>query len=138
MPAPAEEIVLAVLLVGDRYLMQLRDETPAIEAPGIWGLFGGRVERGERPADAMAREIREELTVDIPDFRFLWNTDGVDPRSGNPRTYWFYEADFTAWWGRERLTEGRAARCFSYGELAGLPMPSILRETLTRHRACSR
>lgn len=123
-----------MLLVDGCYLMQLRDDTPAIEAPGVWGLFGGRVEHGEQPVDAMAREIREELTVDIPAFTFLWSTTGVGPQSRRPRTYLFYEADFTAWWGKERLTEGRAARCFPYDHLAAVPMPDVLRETLARHQ----
>lgn len=31
-----------------------------------WGLPGGRIERGESPADAVLRELAEELTVEVP------------------------------------------------------------------------
>ena len=44
-----------------RYLMQLRDMAPDIAYPGHWGLFGGTVDDGEKPLDALRRELWEEL-----------------------------------------------------------------------------
>ena len=32
---------------------------------GIWGLPGGRIDRGERPVQTARRELYEELTVDV-------------------------------------------------------------------------
>lgn len=37
--------------------------------PEKWGLVGGGVEEGEEPIDAVAREIKEEIGLDIDDFR---------------------------------------------------------------------
>ena len=53
----------AALLVNEtgRYLMQQRDDFAWINYPDFWGSFGGAVEHGERPADALRRELREEI-----------------------------------------------------------------------------
>lgn len=41
--------------------MQLRDDIPGILYPGHWGLFGGHMESGETPAEAVERELLEEI-----------------------------------------------------------------------------
>lgn len=44
-----------------KVLLYQRDENPAIREPGKWDLFGGKVEAGERPSDAIVREVQEEI-----------------------------------------------------------------------------
>ena len=41
--------------------MQLRDTLPNIFYPAHWGCFGGAVNDGEKPLDALVREVEEEL-----------------------------------------------------------------------------
>jgi 8-oxo-dGTP diphosphatase len=57
----AVEVALAMLQRNGRWLMQLRDEIPGIVAPGCWGLFGGHMDPGETPEQAVRRELLEEI-----------------------------------------------------------------------------
>lgn len=60
------EVAIAILTQGDRVLMQLRDDVPNIIYPGFWGFFGGHLEAGETPLEAVQREVSEEISYTIP------------------------------------------------------------------------
>ncbi|MFH1589506.1 MAG: NUDIX domain-containing protein [archaeon] len=36
-----------------------------------WGFFGGHIEEGETPEQAIIREIKEELSFDLKEFKFI-------------------------------------------------------------------
>jgi 8-oxo-dGTP diphosphatase len=55
------EVALAMLRRDGRWLMQLRDDVAGIVAPGCWGLFGGHLDAGESPEQAVRRELLEEI-----------------------------------------------------------------------------
>ncbi len=48
---------------NDHWLMQKRP--PGKPHAGLWEFPGGKVEGGELPADALVRELKEELTIDV-------------------------------------------------------------------------
>jgi 8-oxo-dGTP pyrophosphatase MutT (NUDIX family) len=62
------EASIAILPQGDRFLMQLRDNIPEIFYAGLWGLFGGQIEPGETPEDAIVRELEEEIGYVPPSY----------------------------------------------------------------------
>ncbi len=60
--APREAIAIAIIVDNNgRVLLQLRDNTPGLEGANMWGFFGGHLEAGETPAEALLRELQEEL-----------------------------------------------------------------------------
>ena len=69
--------VKAVIYSDDKFLLQLRDQKQGIFYPGVWGLFGGSVDDGEKPIDALKRELFEEIGLEIKDAKLLfsWNHD---------------------------------------------------------------
>lgn len=58
---PGNAAVGILVLDDGRYIMQLRDNIPNIFYPNHWGCFGGAVDPGERPLQALKRELEEEL-----------------------------------------------------------------------------
>lgn len=57
------EVVAAAVIRDGRLLLAQRTRPP--ELAGLWELPGGKIEPGETPADAVRRELGEELGVEV-------------------------------------------------------------------------
>ena len=60
MTSPRAQVAAAVLRRDDTFLLGLRAAYPS-----VWDLPGGHVDDGETPAQAVRRELIEELSVEI-------------------------------------------------------------------------
>jgi 8-oxo-dGTP pyrophosphatase MutT (NUDIX family) len=121
--APANAAVALITVGHGRYLMQLRDQKPGIFYPGHWGVFGGAIDMGETPEQALSRELQEELGLATSLVRYFtaftidFSYAGLGPVERH-----YYEAQIgDPDLARLRLGEGREMRVFSATELLSMP-----------------
>ena len=65
---------IAQVLLFDRngrLLIYLRDNKSDIPFPDHWDFFGGHLENGETPDQALVREVGEELGLALKDWKFF-------------------------------------------------------------------
>ena len=108
-------------------LLQQRDDNPAIRYPGHWSLFGGTVEDGESPAEAVAREVLEEIDFDMRNFglfrEFVQN---------NKREFAF-AGELTAPLEELTLSEGQGMNLFYPAQLNELQIRPDDKDTLQKY-----
>jgi 8-oxo-dGTP pyrophosphatase MutT (NUDIX family) len=122
-PLRGENAVAAIIVAEDgRYLMQLRDDIPRIFYPGHWGCFGGAVGEGEDPAQALMRELEEELEMKSNAIEDFVSLDFDLSRLGQKRIYrMYYEIAISeVIMSKLVLHEGAAMRLFEGRELFDL------------------
>jgi 8-oxo-dGTP diphosphatase len=56
-----------------KILLQQRDDRSDLSYPGYWTTFGGKVEDGESPDEAIRRELLEEIELELP--MKLWRVE---------------------------------------------------------------
>jgi 8-oxo-dGTP diphosphatase len=58
-------LVVAVALIDADGRVLVAQRPPGKTLAGLWEFPGGKVEQGERPEQALVRELKEELTIDV-------------------------------------------------------------------------
>jgi 8-oxo-dGTP pyrophosphatase MutT (NUDIX family) len=123
-PLRMADAVAALIVAPDgRYLLQLRDDIPKIFYPGYWGCFGGAVNDGEDPVEALKRELYEEIEMTVQVFRKFVGLDfDLVPIGKQKYCRDFFEVNTTEE-EIERLVlhEGAAMKLFTPSELHALP-----------------
>ena len=108
-------------------LLQQRDDNPAIRYPGHWSLFGGTIEEGEGPADAVAREVKEEIDFEMRNFglfrEFVQN---------NKREFAF-AGELNAGLDQLTLSEGQGMNLFYPSQLKELQIRPDDKDTLEKY-----
>ncbi|MEW6509762.1 MAG: (deoxy)nucleoside triphosphate pyrophosphohydrolase [Bacteroidota bacterium] len=117
-----KEVAVGVVERGGKFLACQRRKDTAY--PLKWEFPGGKIEPGESPADALRRELREELGIDAEIgeqfHRQEWTYPGspsVAPSDGKFRVYYYRVRRF------EGMPENRAfeqIRWVSLQELRGM------------------
>ena len=127
----------AILLLGDKYVLQLRDNKPTIAAPGQWALFGGMKKTSETPLEAISREIQEELSIQPSEIHYLWFADHFAAFEGKIIRMWFFSSDVNSVWAEHKLLEGQSIGIFRFKNISGLEMQPIMRETIEHFHQCA-
>lgn len=84
---------VATALIFDcdhKLLIYQRDDKPGIAYPNHWDLFGGIIEEGESPEQALVREVQEELGITLKHFTPFKEYDSDDGIGTPNRKYVFY------------------------------------------------
>ena len=61
------------LICGDKILTILRDDKETIPWPNMWELPGGGREGNESPFECVAREVHEELSIQLSKEEVIWS-----------------------------------------------------------------
>jgi len=70
MAQDTKNVATLVLYKGKNFIMQRRDSKAPV-APNKLSLFGGHIQKGEDPADAALRELKEETSLDVENIPVL-------------------------------------------------------------------
>lgn len=89
--SPRRQGVVAVVIRGDRFLVIRRSQH--VRAPGMHCFPGGAIEPGESEADAVRREILEELALAAEPRNLIWRS--VTPWNVE-LAWWLVEIDASA------------------------------------------
>jgi len=109
-------VVAAVVEDEGRFLVTRRPQ--GVHLAGLWEFPGGKIDAGETHAEALAREMREELDTEIEIGGLLLNvTHAYDDRTV---ALYFYRCALR---GEPRPRLGQEMRWVPRGELATLGFP---------------
>ena len=111
-----KEAAKAIIHKDGEYLLQLRSNIPSIVYPNCWSFFGGEIEEGETPWQALQRELEEEINWHVEEGVFLYEWLDIQVEC----SVHFYVLNFTQKKGTLTLREGRDFRWFSLEESSAL------------------
>ncbi|MYD36260.1 MAG: NUDIX hydrolase [Dehalococcoidia bacterium] len=120
--SPRARCVASVLIKGDRVLLVKRQPHRRVY-PDLWDLPGGHIEGNESPEEALRREAREELGIDVEEYHELGTVlDPVEPADiivfaittwhGEPTNAAPDEHSEIDWFTQGKLPESAALDCY--------------------------
>lgn len=120
--------IAAIILENDQQeiLLYLRDNKPGIPFPQHWDLIGGHVEEGETPDEALVREVKEELDIDLKEYAFF-KEYVVTEGDAYPNIKYIYTGRFNIPVEEIRLLEGDKPQYFSYDEIPTVRFANVLK-----------
>jgi 8-oxo-dGTP diphosphatase len=120
--------IAAIIFESDRgeLLLYLRDNKPGIPFPLHWDLFGGHVEEGETPEEALVREVKEELGFELKEYRFFKKYECLEG-DAYPNIKYIYSGTINIPIENITLYEGDHARYFRREEIRNVKFANIIK-----------
>ncbi|NIJ63769.1 8-oxo-dGTP diphosphatase [Sphingomonas leidyi] len=113
--------VVAAALIDDRGRVLLQQRPPGKPMAGLWEFPGGKVEPGERPEAALARELHEELGISLDPSGLKPLAFASEPLEGRHLLLLLYT--LRAWEGEPAAHHATALRWVTPAEMRGMAMP---------------
>lgn len=113
-------VVAAALVDGERRVL-LQKRAPGRAMAGLWEFPGGKVEPGERPEAALARELEEELGIAVETAALSPAAFASADNDGRHMLLLLYLC--REWRGEPRALDAAALKWVRPDEMAALPMP---------------
>jgi 8-oxo-dGTP diphosphatase len=108
-----------------KLLIYLRDDKPEIPFPNHWDFIGGHLEQSESPEQALAREVKEELGVELEQWQFFRRYECL-AGDAYPNVKFIYYTAIDAIPAELRLCEGQRLASISVEERFNYNFANIL------------
>ncbi|HPT20617.1 MAG TPA: NUDIX domain-containing protein [Bacteroidales bacterium] len=107
-------------------LLYLRDNKPDIPFPDYWDLIGGHLEEGETPEEALVREVKEELNIDLVEYTFYKRYECLTG-DAYPNIKYVYSGHINLPIEEITLLEGDHPQFFTRDEIPNVKFANILK-----------
>jgi 8-oxo-dGTP diphosphatase len=118
---PTVLFVVAAALTNQvgEILLQRRPE--GRQMAGLWEFPGGKVDEGESPESALARELKEELGIDVAPKNLVPFAFASEPLEGRNLLLLLYRCRI--WQGEPQPLDASEIRWLMPSDMRSLPMP---------------
>jgi 8-oxo-dGTP diphosphatase len=126
--------IAAIILENKKgeFLLYLRDNKPGIPFPDHWDLIGGHVEEGETPEEALVREFKEELDLDLKEYTFYKKYECLTGDAYENIKY-IYSGKINLPIEKVTLLEGVRPQYFSKKEIPNVKFANILKSIVMEY-----
>ncbi len=110
-------VALIILYDKDKKILLQHRAEDAKRLPGYWGFFGGGIDAGETPEQAVRREAMEELNYELENPRLILTFEFLYKDEKNLKYVFAEEYDINK---KLFLGEGQGMEWYNLNELNGL------------------
>lgn len=118
----ARRVALYILMDKDkRIVLQHRDKN-APTRKNMWALFGGGIDEGETPEQAVRREAKEELGINLKNLRFFKKYEQSESYGLSEKFVFLADLENSVEELKKQQEEGDGLGLFSFDEIKKLGM----------------